>query len=32
MSINAARNLTELVDILCQQISDRNQIEPIVRI
>jgi len=28
----AARNLTELVDILCQQIGDRNQTEPAVRI
>jgi len=28
----AARNLTELVDILCQQIDDRNQTEPAVRI
>jgi len=27
-----ARNLTELVDILCQQIGDRNQTEPAVRI
>jgi len=28
----AARNLTELVDILCQQIGDRNQTEPAIRI
>jgi len=28
----AAKNLTELIDILCQQIGDRNQTEPAVRI
>jgi len=30
--VDKLRNLTEIVDILCQQIDDRNQTEPAARI